>query len=81
LKAGLPNILGVTYSIVSAVPFYSGALDGTDVLADGYGITADVNMDNKLRYIRFNASNSNTIYGAANTVQPPAIQIIPQIRY
>ncbi len=81
MKAGLPNIVGVTYSIISVEPFASGALDGTESLYSGYGLTADVNMDNKLRYIKFNASNSNTIYGAANTVQPSALQLIPQIRF
>ena len=29
----------------------------------------------------FNAARSNPIYGASDTVQPPAIQLIPQIRY
>ena len=81
LKAGLPNIVGSTYSIISVEPSASGALDGTDVLPNGYGITADVNMESKLRYIRFNASNSNAIYGASTTVRPPALQLIPQIKY
>ena len=81
LKAGLPNIVGSTYSIISVNPYASGALDGGDTLPDEYGVTATVNMPNKLRYIRFNASNSNAIYGAATTVQPPALQLIPQIKY
>lgn len=29
----------------------------------------------------FNAANSNSIYGASTTVQPPAIALIPQIKY
>ena len=33
------------------------------------------------RTIRFNASRSNILYGASNTVQPPAISLLPQIRY
>ena len=81
MKAGLPNIVGSTYSVVSVEPLASGALDGTETLPNGYGITADVNMENKLRYIRFNASNSNAIYGASTTVRPPALQLIPQIKY
>lgn len=81
LKAGLPNIAGSTYSVVAVEPLASGALDGTETLPNGYGITADVNMENKLRYIRFNASNSNAIYGTSNTVQPPSLQLIPQIRF
>lgn len=29
----------------------------------------------------FDASRSNPIYGRANTVQPPAITLLPQIKY
>ena len=29
----------------------------------------------------FDASKSNPIYGNSTTVQPPAIQLIPQLRY
>ena len=31
--------------------------------------------------IIFDASRSNSIYGASTTVQPPALQLTPQIRY
>ncbi len=31
--------------------------------------------------VHFYASSSNAIYGASSTVQPPAITLIPQIRY
>lgn len=33
------------------------------------------------RGISFNASKANTLYGAANTVQPPAISLVPQIKF
>lgn len=29
----------------------------------------------------FDATRSNAIYGASNTVQPPAFALIPQIKY
>lgn len=29
----------------------------------------------------FNASKYNPIYGISNTVQPPAIALVPQIKY
>ena len=32
-------------------------------------------------YLHFNASKSNAIYGLSSTVQPPAICLIPQIKY
>ena len=31
--------------------------------------------------IKFDASKSNPIYGSSDTVQPPALTLIPQIRY
>ena len=31
--------------------------------------------------IGFDASRSNPIYGASTTVQPPALCLIPQVRY
>ena len=34
---------------------------------------------NKTMY--FNASNSNSIYGKSISVQPPALSLIPQIRF
>ena len=33
------------------------------------------------RYLGFEASRSNNIYGASSTVQPPAIILVPQIKY
>ena len=31
--------------------------------------------------LKFDASRCNSLYGASATVQPPAISLIPQIRY
>ena len=31
--------------------------------------------------LKFDASLSNTLYGASDTVQPPAMVLIPQIKY
>ena len=31
--------------------------------------------------LNFDASLSNAIYGASNTVQPPALILLPQIKY
>ena len=32
-------------------------------------------------YLGFQASKSNSIYGASETVQPPAIILLPQIKF
>ena len=31
--------------------------------------------------VHFDASRSNAVYGASDTVQPPAIMLLPQIKY
>ena len=80
-NAGLPNITGTTYSIVSEQPYSSGALNGDDVLPDRYGVVPDANNDNLLRYLRFDASNSNTIYGGSNTTQPKSLTVRAIIKY
>lgn len=80
LEAGLPNIMGTlkglayrnNYFGVGTGVFSTSRSGGSSALTlDGTG--------NDL--IKFNATNSNSIYGASNTVQPPAIVLIPQIKY
>lgn len=69
---GLPNITGTSliagYNASGA--FYNGS---------SAGYNANNNRTNK--QLLFSASNSNSIYGASTTVQPPAIVLLPQIRY
>lgn len=54
---------------------------------DQHAVPALQNIEGStiLRYgqgsFTFDASRLNSIYGAANTVQPPAISLIPQIKY
>ena len=80
---GLPNITGIfdaaelNHNGVGA-PKTSGAFgydsnSTFDWMSDGLGGTP--------YRIIFNASNSNSIYGSSTTVQPPALQLTPQIRY
>ena len=43
--------------------------------------TGDSNFNFKTHKVKFKANNAVSIYGASTTVQPPALQLIPQIRY
>ena len=85
LEAGLPNITGYAYTrgIVSdastkqSVIFDDGAGGAFSVLNDVSEYTSffDIltkNGKNNSAKLSFNASTSNPIYGASNTVQPPA---------
>lgn len=82
-EAGLPNISG-EFGI-------RGMLDGPVVYSPSgsfdisYATASNINQGmgaaGNSKFIDFDASHSNPIYGNSNTVQPPAIQLIPQIKY
>lgn len=72
--AGLPNITG---------KFIGFATDkvGCISTAEFYGYSSSAQNNNQMNYININAKNANSIYGSSTTVQPPAIVLIPQIKY
>ena len=82
LDAGLPNITGVATFISS---------DGVDTQYPDRGALYWSNYAHNVRMqpvsgtgkrdIMFDASRSNNIYGASTTVQPPALCLLPCIRY
>ena len=76
-KAGLPNITGTWSSHIPANAVNSGA---TRLASTGNAGVAGGASDTKYSYT-IDASRSSSIYGNSTTVQPPAIQLIPQIRY
>lgn len=78
LAAGLPNITGQYYAVVGGGITVNGAFTGS--WADSSGQTSGGGGYNRVHLV-VDASKSNVIYGASNTVQPPAIVLIPQIKY
>lgn len=76
-NAGLPNITGKTTWLYGLVMATSGAFSSHtkygDAGAKGNARPAD-------EYFNFNASGSNSTFGAASTVQPPAISMFPCIK-
>lgn len=84
-EAGLPNIIGnftTQYSYGSYIASASGSngalawtVSTKSNLESGTGSRAQLNK------LIFDASRSNDIYGAADTIQPPSIALIPQIRF
>lgn len=87
LLAGLPDIVGAltapamgnaAYSETNA-PFFtkSGVFNSSEII-DGLG--ADYRGGGTFQ-VNFKASDSNTIYGKSESVQPNALQLIPQIRF
>ena len=78
IGAGLPNITG----LLDIARFVGGRAQGAfyqGVILENVGITSGNNLGGAESY--FDASRSNSIYGSSNTVQPPSIVLIPQIKY
>lgn len=75
IGAGLPNITGG----FGAPQIYYGGWGAFTVSGTGqaYGVVANVEGNG----VSFSASNSNAIYGASSTVQPPAIKCRVYTRY
>ena len=86
LSAALPNITGSLYSYASG-----GAKSGIGAInniweapdADGRPSQSDLSSSSVRAWcgFKFDASHSNSIYGNGQTVQPPALVLIPQIKF
>ena len=80
-EAGLPNITGGTLYATRYVNGVTGAfhydnwydhkIQSAEGHSDNYGIGT----------FSFDASQSNSIYGSSDTVQPPSITLIAQIKF
>ena len=80
--AGLPNITGV-YSACycpNATPTANGALEIIHKSNDNLAGSTDTSMQTIVA-LNFNANRSNSLYGASTTVQPPALTMLPIIKY
>lgn len=87
-EAGLPNIVGE----VAYVGYFNSTPNKGDVLRSGALTITNVNLSKATMpegtasgfynsTLRLDLSSSNSIYGNSTTVQPPAITLIPQIKY
>lgn len=80
VDAGLPNITGQSNVFNSNQDeSYNGAFS-TSVLLDGNWAGSSGAGKYKTR-LCFDASKSSTVYGKSETVQPPAVTLIPQVKY
>ena len=86
-EAGLPNITGQIGKLRNGMwtlptdADYSGAIQPGELVAK-QGIPQTAVTDGKAAaHDNFNASWSNSIYGSSDTVQPPAINVLPILRY
>ena len=94
-SAGLPNITGnAVLSLIhtggfgknqviieSASGVFSSDANWDAYPVNGTAINTTTSVDTSPKRLNFNASLSNSIYGNSNTVQPPAITLLPVIKY
>jgi len=85
-EAGLPNIEGAGVNVYSYGVYPHSWNNGAfDVTHSQYVFNDIVDLPdssrNRVSYLKFDASHSSPIYGNSTTVQPPAITLIPQIKY
>ena len=86
LSAGLPNLTGgvsrIGLGVSSSAATFSGVFIGS---SSGNNNPMQGGWDNDEGYfngsLSFNASKSNSIYGASSTVQPPSIKVRVYTRY
>lgn len=76
IAPGLPNIAGT----VTNTSFYNAVANAPFSLSNGNGAGGAENTGTK-KNLTFNASTANSIYGNSETVQPPTLQLIPQIKF
>ena len=80
VDAGLPNITGYTSSACGGVAedgFFGGAFQKASL---DYGVNG-TNIAYRIGKQAFDASLSSQVYGKSETVQPPAVMLIPQVKY
>lgn len=85
VEGGLPNITGLMYVISEAFAANAYSAEGsalykhsTEPKRNQTPVQTDVSITGTLG---FDASRSNPLYGRSDTVQPPAIALIAQIKY
>lgn len=81
ISAGLPNITG-GFKVAGqngGLDFFNGAFYGSAQIP--YSVTYRTFEGTSSFVANLDASRSSVIYGASTTVQPPALQLIPQIKY
>lgn len=77
-SAGLPNIIGSVTGNNRAN--FNGATGAFKV--NSYTTRANYeNFTNSYSSFTFDASLSSIVYGNSDTVQPPTLSLIPQIKY
>lgn len=86
VDAGLPNITGRIEANMYGISHGGVFLASTgaftsDTSQQTTSISSGSSTTTRYKFVNFSASDSNSIYGNSTTVQPPAVQMIPLIKY
>ena len=80
VEAGLPNITGNIDDFISGGHYTPKQSEGAFKKTEGGSIERSGAQRAGYK-VKFDASDSNPIYGRSDTVQPPALSLIAQIKY
>lgn len=82
LAAGIPNISGSTRISTQSAALGCYWPEGVFYAKGNNNLgIPDANQTQPVSDLGFSAALSSNIYGASDTVQPPALSLIPQIKY
>lgn len=80
--AGLPNITGDAYFRDGHGRYENNSSGAFNFNVIGGQSVPTASTNSSLPFhLRLDAALSNSIYGSSSTVQPPAICLIPQLKY
>lgn len=80
VEAGLPNITGLTRSILCAQLYPGEGDEGAMYLQEGQHSRASATNVVPMPRVGIDASRSSGVYGASMTVQPSALRLLPCIK-
>lgn len=90
VSAGLPNIngtvgylrsLAMSESVINGILSSTNALKWKEKRTDGKENNLSTTSSNSMADLTLDASRQNPIYGNSSTVQPPAVKLLPIIKY
>ena len=86
VNAGLPDITGIfTFDLPNTTRIRAlggtGAFNSINNISEIKKLTPTSGTESGNKDFEFKASYSNSIYGNSNTVQPPAVKLLPIIKY
>lgn len=90
VEAGLPNFVGtvgyirstaMSDSLINSILASTSALKWKEKRTDGKENNLSTTSSNSMADLTLDASRQNPIYGNSSTVQPPAVKLLPIIKY